>query len=79
MTSPIRPNRLPERDRKRNGKVDLSYAASSKDRQSKFLDDRFWQPYRSKEELAQRIYDLTHPGNRLVSRSLEPLLNGQTF
>ena len=30
-------------------------------RESKYLDNKFWRPYRCNDQLTQRVYQLTHP------------------
>ena len=34
---------------------------SNPQKRSKYLDNKYWQPYRNNDKLAQRIYRLTHP------------------
>ena len=32
-----------------------------KPRESKYLDNKFWRPYRNSDQLTQQVYQLTHP------------------
>ena len=47
-------------DRKRNTRKRKSY-----------LEDRSWRPYRNSPELAERIYDLTHPSGAATFADIE--------
>ena len=42
----------------------------SQQKHSKYLDNKYWQPYRNDDKLAQQVYRLTHP-DYLVQTEIE--------
>ena len=56
MTSPISIRR-PTTRTQRSSRT----ARTFEQRESKYLDNKFWRPYRSDDQLTQRVYQLTHP------------------
>ena len=47
-------------------------------RESKYLDNKFWRPYRNNDQLTQQVYQLTHP-DYLVIAEQELELGWPTF
>ena len=62
MASPITFKRSPSRSQQRVSLTGSSQTFESLRRQrSKYLDNKFWRPYRNSTALAEQVYDLTHP------------------
>ena len=61
MASPITFKRSPSRSQQRVSLTGSSQTFESLRRRSKYLDNKFWRPYRNSAALAEQVYDLTHP------------------
>ena len=74
MVSSIRLRRSPTRTQ-RNRRTSQ---VSKQQKDSKYLDNKFWRPYRNDDKLTQQVYRLTHP-DYLELAELEIRLKWPTF